>query len=68
MKHIFTTIVLLFIKISISAQSKEEKKAQKRTDEIVKVLSLDEEETLKVYEALLAEGEKDYCFKRKAQR
>ena len=40
MKHIITSIVLLFITFSVSAQSKEEKKAQKRTDEIVKVLSL----------------------------
>ena len=65
MKHIFTTIVLLFITISISAQSKEEKKAQKRTDEIVKVLSLDKEETLKVYEALLAKEKKITILKEK---
>ena len=65
MKHIFTTFVLLFITISISAQSKEEKKAQKRTDEIVKVLSLDEEETLKVYEALLAKEKKITVLKEK---
>jgi len=65
MKHIFTTIVLLFITISISAQSKEEKKAQKRTDEIVKVLTLDKEETLKVYEALLAKEKKIIVLKDK---
>ena len=65
MKHIFNTIVLLFITISISAQSKEEKKAQKRTDEIVKVLSLDKEETLKVYEALLAKEKKIIVLKDK---
>ena len=58
MKHIITSIVLLFITVSVSAQSKEEKKAQKRTDEIVKVLSLDKEETAKVYEALLAKEKK----------
>ena len=58
MKHIITSIVLLFITFSVSAQSKEEKKAQKRTDEIVKVLSLDKEETAKVYEALLAKEKK----------
>ena len=58
MKHIITSIVLLFITVSVSAQSKEEKKAQNRTDEIVKVLSLDKEETVKVYEALLAKEKK----------
>ena len=58
MKHIITSIVLLFITVSVSAQSKEEKKAQNRTDEIVKVLSLDKEETAKVYEALLAKEKK----------
>ena len=58
MKHIITSIVLLLITFSVSAQSKEEKKAQKRTDEIVKVLSLDKEETAKVYEALLAKEKK----------
>ena len=68
MKHIITSIVLLFITVSVSAQSKEEKKAQNRTDEIVKVLSLDKEETVKVYEALLAKEKKDYSFKRKTQR
>ena len=65
MKHIITSIVLLFITVSVSAQSKEEKKAQKWTDEIVKVLSLDEEETLKVYEALLAKEKKITVLKEK---
>ena len=60
MKHIITSIVLLFFTFSVSAQSKEEKKAQNRTDEIVKVLSLDKEETVKVYEALLAKEKMDY--------
>ena len=65
MKHIITSIVLLFITFSVSAQSKEEKKAQKRTDEIVKVLSLDKEETVKVYEALLAKEKKITVLKEK---
>ena len=65
MKLIITTITLLFITVSISAQSAEEKKAQKRTDEIVKVLSLDKEETLKVYEALLAKEKKITVLKEK---
>ena len=65
MKHIITSIVLLFITFSVSAQSKEEKKAQKRTDEIVKVLSLDKEETAKVYEALLAKENKITVLKEK---
>ena len=58
MKHIITSIVLLFITVSISAQTKEETKAQNRTDEIVKLLSLNKDETLKVYEALLAKEKK----------
>ena len=58
MKHIITSIVLLFITVSISAQSKEETKAQNRTDEIVELLSLNKDETLKVYEALLAKEKK----------
>ena len=65
MKHIITSIVLLFITVSVSAQSKEEKKAQNRTDEIVKVLSLDKEETVKVYEALLAKEKKITVLKEK---
>ena len=65
MKHIITSIVLLFITVSVSAQSKEEKKAQNRTDEIVKVLSLDQEETVKVYEALLAKEKKITVLKEK---
>ena len=65
MKHIITLIVLLFITVSVSAQSKEEKKAQNRTDEIVKVLSLDKEETVKVYEALLAKEKKITVLKEK---
>ena len=65
MKHIITSIVLLFITVSVSAQSKEEKKAQNRTDEIVKVLSLDKEETAKVYEALLAKEKKITVLKEK---
>ena len=65
MKHIITSIVLLFITFSVSAQSKEEKKAQNRTDEIVKVLSLDKEETVKVYEALLAKEKKITVLKEK---
>ena len=58
MKHFITSIVLLFITVSISAQSKEETKAQNRTDEIVELLSLNKDETLKVYEALLAKEKK----------
>ena len=58
MKHIITSIVLLFISVSISAQTKEETKAQNRTDEIVKLLSLNKDESLKVYEALLAKEKK----------
>ena len=58
MKHIITSIVLLFITVSISAQTKEETKAQNRTDEIVKLLSLNKDEALKVYEALLAKEKK----------
>ena len=58
MKHFTTSIVLLFITVSISAQSKEETKAQNRTDEIVKLLSLNKDEALKVYEALLAKEKK----------
>ena len=65
MKHIITSIVLLFFTFSVSAQSKEEKKAQNRTDEIVKVLSLDKEETVKVYEALLAKEKKITVLKEK---
>ena len=65
MKHIITSTVLLFITVSVSAQSKEEKKAQNRTDEIVKVLSLDKEETAKVYEALLAKEKKITVLKEK---
>lgn len=58
MKHFITSIVLLFITVSISAQTKEETKAQNRTDEIVELLSLNKDETLKVYEALLAKEKK----------
>ena len=58
MKHFITLIVLLFITVSISAQTKEETKAQNRTDEIVELLSLNKDETLKVYEALLAKEKK----------
>ena len=58
MKHIITSIVLLFITVSISAQTKEETKAQNRTDEIVELLSLNKDESLKVYEALLAKEKK----------
>lgn len=58
MKHIITSIVLLFITVSISAQTKEETKAQNRTDEIVKLLSLNKDEALKVYEAILAKEKK----------
>ena len=65
MKHIITSIFLLFFTFSVSAQSKEEKKAQNRTDEIVKVLSLDKEETVKVYEALLAKEKKITVLKEK---
>ena len=65
MKHIITSIVLLFFTFSVSAQSKEEIKAQNRTDEIVKVLSLDKEETVKVYEALLAKEKKITVLKEK---
>ena len=65
MKHIITSIVLLLFTFSVSAQSKEEKKAQNRTDEIVKVLSLDKEETVKVYEALLAKEKKITVLKEK---
>ena len=58
MKHFITSIVLLFITVAISAQTKEETKAQNRTDEIVELLSLNKDETLKVYEALLAKEKK----------
>ena len=65
MKRIITTTILLFITVSISAQSIEEKKAQKRTEEVAKVLSLDNEETVKVYEALLANEKKITVLKEK---
>ena len=65
MKRIITTTILIFISVSISAQSIEEKKAQKRTDEVAKVLSLDNEETVKVYEALLAKEKKITVLKEK---
>ena len=68
MIHIITSIVLLFFTFSVSAQSKEEKKAQNRTDEIVKVLSLDKEETVKVYEALLAKEKKITVLKEKHKK
>ncbi len=53
MKRLLTTVLVLFITISISAQSKAEQKAQDRTDEIEQVLSLNKTEKEKVYTILL---------------
>lgn len=65
MKRLITTFLLLFITVSLSAQSKEEKRAQKKTDEVEKVLSLDKNETEKVYTTFLAKEKKVAVLKEK---
>jgi len=53
MKRLLTTTLILFITVTISAQSKAEKKAQDRSDEIAQVLSLNKTEKGQVYDILL---------------
>lgn len=67
MKNLITLLTVLFITTSISAQSKEEKLAKNRTDELVDVLSLDKEETEKVYSVLL-EKEKEVTILREKHK
>lgn len=52
MKHVFVLIVL-FVSFSVTAQQNPEKKAQKFTDEMTKVLSLNKEESKAIYEIQL---------------
>lgn len=52
MKHVLA-IVVLFLSLSVSAQQKLEKKAQKFTDEMTQVLSLNKEESKAIYEIQL---------------
>jgi hypothetical protein len=52
MKHVFA-IIVLFVSLSVSAQQKPEKKAQKFTDEMTEVLSLNKEESKAIYEIQL---------------
>ncbi|GIR18056.1 MAG: hypothetical protein CM15mP32_2430 [Flavobacteriaceae bacterium] len=57
MKHIITQSFYYSLHFR-SLPNLKKKKSSERTDEIVKVLSLDKEETVKVYEALLAKEKK----------
>lgn len=52
MKHLFT-IIALAATLCLNAQAKPEKKAQKFTDEMTKVLSLNKEESKAIYEIQL---------------
>jgi len=67
MKHLLTTLLALFITMSISAQSKAEQKAQDRTDEIEQVLSLNKSDKEKVYTILL-EKENEIAILRKKHK
>jgi len=64
MKRLLTTTLILFITLSISAQSKAEKKAQDRTDEIEQVLSLNKTEKEKVFAILLEKESKITILKK----
>jgi len=50
MRHLLTTLIVLFTTFSLSAQANPEKKAQKFTDEMTEVLSLSKAESKAVYE------------------
>ena len=52
MKHVFA-ILALFVTLSVSAQQNPAKKAQKFTDEMTEVLSLNKEESKAIYEIQL---------------
>lgn len=63
MKHVFT-IIVLFLSLSVSAQQKLEKKAQKVTDEMTEVLSLNKEESKAIYEIQLERFKENQAIKK----
>jgi len=52
MKKLIPVLIALFISVTISAQSKEEKIAKKRTEELKKAITLSPEESEKIYTLL----------------